>query len=438
MLASARTSGALRAGLQARSLMLDGLSDGVLAVDERGLIVAGNAVATRLLGLDARTRLADLPPLAFARSILERGQAPEPRPLRLGGGDYLCRARPLGGDGEGRGVLITLTALDGVRALSERLARPPCRSFAEVIGRAPSLRRRVQLAEAAARHEGPVYLSGEPGTGKRLFAEAIHRASARSDGPFFVVSCTATARDRLTLELLGTRDGAPGRLALAAGGTLLLDEIGELPLDLQRELVQILDGKGPARGVELARVIATSSRDLEREVEERRFRRDLWARLSAVHIALPPLRARPGDVQILITHLLSLTAARLGKRVRSVSPALAEALAAYAWPGNVRELEQLLELEVARAGDGQTRLERVPEALRARPAPSSRSPRPGAAVAGVKALRTLAETEKELLLHALAEHAGAIPEVARQLGVSRGTVYNMLRRHAVDPDRFRD
>jgi transcriptional regulator with PAS, ATPase and Fis domain/tetratricopeptide (TPR) repeat protein len=435
MLANARAGGAVRAGLQARSVMLDGLSDGVLAVDERGLIAAANAVATRLFGLDARTRLGDLPPLAFARSILERGQAPEPRPLRLGGGDYLCRARPLG-DGEGRGVLITLTALDGVRALSDRLAHPPCRSFADVIGRAPSLRRRVQLAEAAARHEGPVYLSGEPGTGKRLFAESIHRASPRREGPFFMVSCTATARDRLALELLGTRDGAPGKLALAAGGTLLLDEIGELPLDLQRELVQILDGKGPARGVELARVIATSSRDLERDAEERRFRRDLWARLSAVHIALPPLRARPGDVQILITHLLSLTAARLGKRVRSVSPALAEALAGHGWPGNVRELEQLLEVEVARAGDGQTRLERVPEALRPRPVSSSRPLRPGAVGAG-KGTRTLAETERELLLRALAEHAGAIPEVARQLGVSRGTVYNMMRRHAVDAERFR-
>jgi DNA-binding NtrC family response regulator len=335
-----------------------------------------------------------------------------------------------------------------------------------VIGRAPSLRRRVQLAEAAARHEGAVYLSGEVGTGKRLFAEAIHQASPRSDGPFCAVSCTATARDRLGRELLGTGEGGPGKLALAAGGTLLLDEIGELPLDLQRELVQILDGKGPARDLELARVIATSSRDLERDVEERRFRRDLWARLSAVQIALPPLRARPGDVQILITHLLPLTAARLGKRVRSVAPALAEALAGHAWPGNVRELEQLLELEVARAGDGQTRLERMPEALRervpetprervpetprghasetprervpeaprGRALPSSRPARPGSAG---RAGRTLAETEKELLVQALAEHAGVIPEVARQLGVSRGTVYNMLRRYAVDAERFR-
>jgi transcriptional regulator with PAS, ATPase and Fis domain len=333
--------------------------------------------------------------------------------------------------------------------VAQRIVGSPARySFGDLVGQAPPLRRRLQLAEAAARSDSSVLITGESGTGKEVLAQAIHNASPRASGPFVGINCSAIPRELLESELFGYEGGAftgakrgghPGKFELAEGGTILLDEIGDMPIEMQAKLLRVLQEKrvhriGGTREVELhARIIATTNRDLDEESEKGRFRRDLLFRLKVIHIQLPSLRERASDVPLLVSHYLGLFAARLGKNVRALAPEVMEAFMRYHWPGNIRELENVLEAEVNLASAEQTVLDQVPEGIR---------PRGGVVGDEATALvhgapRTLEQSERELLVQALAAHAGSIPEVARQLGISRGTVYNKIRRFALDPNQYR-
>jgi two-component system, NtrC family, response regulator HydG len=190
---------------------------------------------------------------------------------------------------------------------------------------------------------------------------------------------------------------------------------------------------GGTREVELnARVIATTNRDLDEESEKGRFRRDLLFRLKVIHIQLPALRDRTSDIPLLVSHYLALFAARLGKNVRALAPHVTEAFMRYHWPGNIRELENVLEAEINLCTEDQTVLDQVPEGIRPRSGPVATGEMVSRAMP-----RTLEQSEKEMLIAALAQNGGSIPDVARQLGISRGTVYNKLRRFSVDPDQYR-
>src|SRR5262249_27216469 len=208
-------------------------------------------------------------------------------------------------------------------------------------------------------------------------------ASARAGGPFVGINCAAIPRELLESELFGYEGGAftgakrgghPGKFELAEGGTILLDEIGDMPIEMQAKLLRVLQEKrvhriGGTREVELnARVIATTNRDLDEEAEKGRFRRELLFRLKVSHIQLPAVRERSSDVPLLVSHYLSLFAARLGKNVRALAPHVMEALMRHHWPGNIRELENVLEAEVNLATEDQVVLDQVPEGLRPRAA----------------------------------------------------------------------
>jgi transcriptional regulator with PAS, ATPase and Fis domain len=293
-----------------------------------------------------------------------------------------------------------------------------------------------------------VLVTGESGTGKEVLAQAIHNASTRASGPFVGINCSAIPRELLESELFGYEGGAftgakkgghPGKFELAEGGTILLDEIGDMPIEMQAKLLRVLQEKrvhriGGTREVELnARVIATTNRDLDEEADKGRFRRDLLFRLKVIHIQLPSLRDRASDVPLLVSHYLTLFAARLGKNVRALAPHVMEAFMRYHWPGNIRELENVLEAEVNMCTEDQTVLDQVPEGIRVR----ASHDRVGDITISRGSPRTLEESERELLIQALSQTGGSIPGVARQLGISRGTVYNKLRRFALDPDRYR-
>jgi transcriptional regulator with PAS, ATPase and Fis domain len=287
-------------------------------------------------------------------------------------------------------------------------------------------------------------------------AQAIHNASPRASGPFVGINCSAIPRELLESELFGYEGGAftgakkgghPGKFELAEGGTILLDEIGDMPIEMQAKLLRVLQEKrvhriGGTREVELnARIIATTNRDLDEDSEKGRFRRDLLFRLKVIHIQLPSLRERASDVPLLVSHYLSLFAARLGKNVRSLAPNVMEAFMRYHWPGNIRELENALEAEVNLAAEEQTVLDQVPEGIRPRATSYGSGDGGGYASSHAHAHggapRTLEQQEREMLVQALAQNGGSIPDVARQLGISRGTVYNKLRRFALDPDQYR-
>jgi sigma-54 dependent transcriptional regulator, acetoin dehydrogenase operon transcriptional activator AcoR len=451
MIENARVAEELRLAFRSRAATLEAITDGVLSLDRRGKITSINAVAARILGTTASGALKDLPDLGFLRLTLEQGEELDGRVTRIGTGEYLVNARVIRNDvNEVVGVVVTLTEMKRAQQVAQRIVGSPARySFGDLVGQAPPLRRRLQLAEAAARSDSSVLVTGESGTGKEVLAQAIHNASPRASGPFVGINCSAIPRELLESELFGYEGGAftgakrgghPGKFELAEGGTILLDEIGDMPIEMQAKLLRVLQEKrvhriGGTREVELnARVIATTNRDLDEEAEKGRFRRDLLFRLKVINIQLPALRERSSDVPLLVSHYLSLFAARLGKNVRALAPHVMEAFMRYHWPGNIRELENVLEAEVNLATEDQVVLDQVPEGIRPR-ASSNGDGVDGGATRGSP--RTLEQQEREMLIQALVQHGGSIPDVARQLGISRGTVYNKIRRFQLDPGQYR-
>jgi transcriptional regulator with PAS, ATPase and Fis domain len=462
ILENGRVTEELRLAARTRAATLEAISDGVLKLAASGVVTSINAAAMRMLGVSAgadvaRLRLASFPELAFLGGCMARGEELDGRVLKLATGDHLANARVVREDGGAiEGLVVTLTELKRATSLAQRIVGSTARfTFADLVGGSPALRRRLQLAEAAARSDSNVLVTGESGTGKELCAQAVHNGGPRASGPFVGINCAAIPRELLESELFGyeagaftgaKRGGHPGKFELAEGGTILLDEIGDMPLEMQAKLLRVLQEKrvqrlGGAREVPLdTRVIATTNRDLAEEVARGRFRQDLFFRLRVIHIELPPLRARPEDIATLVEHFLALFSARLGKQVRGVSPELMDVLRAYAWPGNVRELEHVLEGEVNLADPAQELLTEIPVVLES--AAGLRLALPDVlgvapAASGPISLVSLEQSEKQLLLAALAQHRGSVPDVARSLGCSRGTVYNKMKKFAIDPDSYR-
>jgi DNA-binding NtrC family response regulator len=298
-----------------------------------------------------------------------------------------------------------------------------------------AMRRLAVLVARVAPRDVTVLLLGESGTGKELVADAIVRASRRSDRPFVRFNCAALAPELAEAELFGHARGAftgavrarPGLIREADGGTLLLDEVGELAPSAQAKLLRVLQegevrpvGEERARLVDV-RVVAATHRDLGEEVRAGRFREDLFYRLNVVTLRIPPLRERPDDVPVLARHFLDRYARRFGVEPLRVPEALLDRLAAYPWPGNVRELENAIEGLVALSppdgldlallpGGGTAAAEGPPLSLKER----------------VQAY------ERGLVVEALRAARGNRSEAARRLGVSRVTLHDKLKRYALD------
>jgi formate hydrogenlyase transcriptional activator len=234
---------------------------------------------------------------------------------------------------------------------------PRSDDFVEIVGRTPALSVLLEQVRRVASTDAPVLVLGETGTGKGLVARAIHDRSPRSPRPLVTVNCAALPPTLIDSELFGYEEGAftgaiartPGRFEVADRGTLLLDEIGELPLDLQAKLLRVLQsgeferlGSSKTLRVDV-RLIAATNRDLEREVREGRFRADLFYRLSVFPLTLPPLRNRPEDIPLLVWHYIARRQALLGRRIERVPERVMRALSAHSWPGNIRELENVIE-----------------------------------------------------------------------------------------------
>ncbi len=248
-----------------------------------------------------------------------------------------------------------------------------------IVGRGPWLEEVLDLLRRVAPTRATVLLTGESGTGKELFARAIHHMSGRK-GPFVAVSCAALSRDLLESELFGHEKGSftgadrqkPGRFELADGGTLLLDEIGDVPTDLQVKLLRVLQERHFERvgGTETlqvdVRIVAATNRDLATAIHEGTLREDLYYRLKVVEIALPPLRERPDDVEPLARHFVEVYAGANRKDVSDVPPSVLRLLERYPWPGNVRELENSIERAVVLAEQGTVELDPslLPETVR--------------------------------------------------------------------------
>jgi transcriptional regulator with GAF, ATPase, and Fis domain len=238
--------------------------------------------------------------------------------------------------------------------------------FQEIIGSSPALKFSLAEVERVAPTDSTVLVLGETGTGKELIARAIHDLSARRERPFLKLNCAAIPFDLLESELFGHERGAftgavgrkIGRFEMADTGTLFLDEIGDLPLALQPKLLRVLQeqeferlGSGQTHNIDV-RLVAATHRDPAEMVERREFRSDLYYRLNVFPIVLPPLRERPQDIPLLVSHFVQMFSRRMGKLIHSIPDETLAALEVYTWPGNVRELQNLIERAVIRADNG--------------------------------------------------------------------------------------
>ncbi len=309
----------------------------------------------------------------------------------------------------------------------------------DLVADSPAMRKVMDLATRVAPHTTTVLITGESGTGKEVLARSVHRMSPRRDGPFVAVNCGAIPENLLESELFGHAKGAftgatadkPGLFEEAHGGTLLLDEVGELPAALQVKLLRALQegeirrvGESAARKVD-ARLLAATARDLEAEVREGRFREDLLYRLNVVNIHIPPLRTRPEDLDGLVAALLARVSAKSGREGRITAAAL-EAIRVRAWPGNVRELENALERAAVLSSDGVI----GPEAFEGVGAPmrAPAGPRATAGSATPPDLKTaVRQAERDAIEASLSATGGNRKEAASLLGVSLRTLFYKLK-----------
>ncbi len=349
-------------------------------------------------------------------------------------------------DGEDERYLVALGIQLG-RALALTTLRAEDRSgpglvlrgpFNRIIGRAPVMERVYERIALAAQTDAIVLMRGETGTGKTLLARAIHVNSRRADGPFVTVDCTTLPGPLVESELFGHERGAftgadrrvPGKVELAAGGTLFLDEIGDLPFDVQGKLLRFLSdrsferigGREPLRSD--ARIVCATHHDLERAVEEGRFRRDLYYRVRVVQIDVPTLRERgQGEIERLARHFADLYARRYGRPEPSIEPEAFAALFAHRWPGNVRELEHWIESAVVLAPDGVVRASAFPE----RPPGPATLPPGDDGVAPIPLGLSAAEARDAYIRATVRACAGNRSEAARRLGLSRNTIARAMQ-----------
>jgi len=320
--------------------------------------------------------------------------------------------------------------------------------FHGMVGSGPPSKEIYSLVERISNSKATVLIQGESGTGKRLIAHAIHNADKkRKNKPFIELSCGALPRDIIESELFGHAKGAftgaisdrKGRFELSHGGTILLDDIDSLPLDLQVKLLRVLQQKefervGDHRTIKVdVRVIATTNQDIKKSVTEKKFREDLYYRINVISVSVPPLRERKEDLPLLVEHFMNLYSKENHKEIEGISGEVLQALIDYDWPGNIRELENIIERAIILDTDNVIDANDLPEIILCK----------GMTLCGDEAAcddsdvfesslkNVLKEPEKIFILKILKEVGWNKKKAAKRLGVNRTTLYNKLRKYNI-------
>jgi len=424
--------------------LLDSIPDGVFTVDTEWRISSFNRAAERITGIKRQEAVGRLCCEVFRASICESACA-----LRQTLGThrsiankvvYIVNAQgvripisistaPLK-DERGR-VVGGLETFRDLRLLNElREEAQQADSFSNIVGRSRAMRQLFELLPAVAESDSTVVLEGASGTGKELFARAIHELSARKAQRFVALNCGALPDTLLESELFGYKAGAftdarkdkPGRFALAEGGTLFLDEIADISPAMQTRLLRVLQERcyeplGATESVSAnVRVVAATNRSLEALVQEGKFREDLFYRVNVVRLELPALRDRREDIPLLLEHLVARFNRLKSRDIAGVADAVLARLMDYDFPGNVRELENIIEHAFALCRIGVIELEHLPARLRGETSGS-----------GLPAGLTLGEMEKLLIRDALRRTNGNRAAAARELGVDASTLFRKLK-----------
>ncbi len=341
---------------------------------------------------------------------------------------------------EVEGLVLTFKESKVVHDLVNKIVGAEARfTFDDILGESKEIKEAMKMAAFSAKADATILLLGESGTGKEMFAQAIHNQSKRKSRPFVFLNCGAIPRELVASELFGYVEGAftgarrgghPGKFELADGGTIFLDEIGDMPLDTQVNLLRVLENKEIVRvgGHDVipvdVRVIAATHKDLKKEVELGNFRRDLYYRLNVMPIHTPSLRERKGDIRIFIDYFIEKFSGHMGINITKISDEFYRGMYNYDWPGNVRELQNVIQLVVNTIDDEEIiKYEHLPKYVK--------SSYPVEEKFEKSELLSLDEIERKAILNTLQKVNGNMSKAAKILGIGRSTLYRKLEKHKV-------
>ncbi len=442
---------ALRHLLNEHMSVLEALNEGVLVINAQGAIRQLNRYARQILNLSESVCFHDADEVLMPENCsLKTLPACKDRNITFCPSPNVrvsCLISAVMTPEGGR--VISMRENRRVRDITHRvIGSSASYNFDMILGQSRVMQETRNNARNAGKSESVVLLTGESGTGKELFAQSIHNCSNRLNGPFLAVNCGAIPRDLVQSELFGYEDGAftgsrrggtAGKFELADGGTLFLDEIGDMPLEAQASLLRVLQesevmrigGKRPLKVN--VRIIAATNRNLKKDVENGSFRRDLYFRLNVICLPIPPLRARRDDIKELADWFCEKICGVLGRKGARFTPAAIEILENYDWPGNVRELENIVERTINLTDSYEIDISNLPEELWA-----SESQFSAISVGRDSANNyNLKDGEKTLIELCLKEKKGNLRQVALALNLSRGALYNKLKRHGIEPTEYR-
>lgn len=426
--------------------ILESISDGVFTVDKEWNVTSFNRAAEEITGILREEAIGRRCSDVFRSSMCETDCALK-RTIETGRPVVNRSCYIIDGEGERIPISVSTAVLkddeghiiggaETFRDLTEveqlRQELDERHRIGELISRSPSMKPLFEMLPAVAESGGTVLITGESGTGKEVLARTMHQISPRKEEPFVTVNCGALPDNLLESELFGYKAGAftgavkdkPGRFHLARGGTIFLDEIGELSPAMQVKLLRVLQDKTfePLGGTQTensnARVIAATNRDLEEEVKTGRFREDLFYRINVIRLHLPPLRERQEDIPLLTEQFIRLFNSRRKNPIQGVSPEVYQAFLSYGWPGNIRELENVIERAFILCRSSVITPDLLPPEL-APPGP----PR------DISSLQKVSErAEASLLRDVLERNGGDKVKAARELGIHKSTLYRKLKR----------
>ncbi len=433
-----------------QSVILDSINEGVFTVDLDWNITSFNQAAERITGISREQAIGRLCSQVLRADVCEKDCALKRTfskgvPVvnatasivnHLGKRIPVRLATALVNDEGGRviGGVETFQDLSQVEQLQKELQDRY--TFEDIVGRSPAMRKLFDVVPQIAESSSTVLIEGASGTGKELFARAIHNLSARRKGRFVVVNCAALPDTLLESELFGHKAGAftdarhdkPGRFALADGGTIFLDEIGDISPAMQVRLLRVLQDRiveplGSIEPVKVnVRIVAATNKDLVRLVREGRFRDDLYYRIRVIHLKIPDLRQRREDIPLLVDHLVAKFTHLQGKEILGVADEVMSRLMEYEYPGNVRELENIIEQAFVLCRGGWIELHHLPPELRPY----------GAIGVGQARPTSLKAMERHLIGEMLRRCHGNRGRAARELGINPSTLYRKLKSLELD------
>jgi sigma-54 dependent transcriptional regulator, acetoin dehydrogenase operon transcriptional activator AcoR len=424
--------------------IMDSIEEGIAAVDGQGAIVYANSILEEILGASRECligrNILERFTESYVHRLLEESAPFSNVELHLRGAkgevQALLSGRPVSLAGKTAGSIFVVKKMEDVYEVINNLtASAQLTSFDEIIGTSPQIMQLKEKALRVAKGDSNILITGESGTGKELFARAIHSSSWRSKKPFIALNCSAMPEALIESELFGYEDssftgaargGRPGKFQLAHGGTILMDEVGDMPLHLQPKLLRVLQERtverigGHKSYVVDVRVIAATNKDLEQMVERGEFREDLYYRLNVIPLHIPPLRERTGDVRLLLPYLLRKYNQKLGKQIKGLTANAERALLDYRWKGNVRELANVMEYSANMETTAYITMGSLPHKFRqgAEGAPD------------VLCASDVRQAEQKLIRETLARYGDSVTckrQAARALGLSLSTLYRKIK-----------